>query len=84
MIYPAEYEVKVWNSDEEKIETVHGVTFGVSFTEAMESIEDYYGEDLCSVTIILLEESEVYEFEDTQSQYRHGLYKINDFSKWEE
>ena len=84
MIYPAEYEVEVWNSDEKKIETVHGVTFGDTFTEAMEKIEGYYGEDLCSVTIFLLEESEVYEFENTQKQSLQGLYKINNFSKWEE
>lgn len=80
-MYPAEYEVRYWNDVDEKMCTVHGVTMTESFTEAMQNIEDYYGDELDFVSIILLEEASVYEFESTQSEFSHALYKVT-VEKW--
>ena len=60
-MFPVEYEAEVFNSLDGKMENIHGITFADSFTEAMDKIEDYYGEELNKVTIVLLEEATVYE-----------------------
>ncbi len=62
MTYPAEYEVEFYNEIEGKMEYIKGVTMAESFTDAMQKIENYYGDELNKVTITLLEEAEVYEF----------------------
>lgn len=82
MIYPAEYEVEVYDSIKGEMETCHGITMAESFADAMDKIESYYGGDLDKVTILLLEEATVYEFENTNSDWSHGMFKIGDVSKW--
>lgn len=81
-MFPAEYEVEVYNDDEGIMETCHGITMAESFADAMNKIESYYGEDLNKVTILLLEEATVYDFENTNSNWSHGMFKIGDVSKW--
>ena len=82
MIYPVEYEAEIYNEIKEKVENVHGVTFANTFSEAMEKIEGYYGDELCSVMLFMLEENEIYEFEMTK-EASHGMYRIDTFYKWE-
>lgn len=61
-MYPAEYEVEFYNEIEGEMEYIKGVTMAESFSDAMQKIENYYGDELNKVTITLLEEAEVYEF----------------------
>ena len=67
---------------EGKIENRHGITFAESFADAMEKIEHYYGNELNTVAVTLLEECSIYEFESTKSDFSHGVYRIDAFSKW--
>lgn len=60
-MYPAEYKVEVYNSIKGELEYIEGVTIAESFSDAMQKIENYYGDELNKVTITLLEEAEVYE-----------------------
>lgn len=60
-MYPAEYEVEFYNEIEGEMEYIKGVTMAESFSDAMQKIENYYGDELNKVTITLLEEAEVYE-----------------------
>lgn len=61
-MYPAEYEVEFYNEIEGEMEYIKGVTMAESFSDAMQKIENYYGDELNKVTITLLEQAEVYEF----------------------
>lgn len=61
-MYPVLYTAEIWNEIDHEMETVKGITFADSFTEAAERIEGYYGETLNSVTIELQEEQSVWEF----------------------
>lgn len=81
-MFPVEYEVEVYNDMNGNMETLHGITFADSYTEAMDKIENFYGDDINMITITLLEENTVYEFEHTVDNFSHGMYKINKFSKW--
>ena len=63
-MYPVEYVATVWNSDENKEEINHGVTFAGNYTEAMSNIESYYGDELITIKVTMLEESPVYVLED--------------------
>lgn len=80
-MYPAEYEARYWNDVDGEMCTVHGVTMAESFTDAMEKIEGHYGDELDFISIILLEEASIYEFEATQSDCFHGIYKVT-VEKW--
>ncbi len=60
--YPVLYWVEYWNDMESKVDKVSGCTIAKSFVDAMKKIESYYGDELCSVKIELLEEAEVLEF----------------------
>ena len=62
-MYPAKYKAEVYDSINGTMENVEGVTMAENFTDAMEKIESYYGNDLNEVTIILLEAANVYEFD---------------------
>lgn len=62
-MYPAKYKAEFYNSINGIMEKVEGVTMAENFTDAMEKIESYYGDELNEVTIILLEEANVYEFD---------------------
>lgn len=81
-MYPVEYEVEVYNMVKEAMEIRHGVTMAENFADAMEKIEDYYGNDINKVTMILLEEATVYDFENTNNDFSHGMFKIGEITKW--
>lgn len=85
MLFPVEYEIKVYDEIEGKEETLHGVTFSDSFHGAMENIEEYFGDELIEVTLFMNEDVPVplYVFEDTMKSYSHGMLKITGVEKWE-
>lgn len=63
MKYPVKYEVEICSELEDyKIEKIKGVTFGDSFADAMYNIEEYYGKELLTAKLEMLEEASVYEF----------------------
>ena len=62
-MYPAKYKAEFYDSINGIMKNVEGVTMAENFTDAMEKIESYYGDELNEVTIILLEEANVYEFD---------------------
>lgn len=80
-IYPVEYEARIWDELKETEETVHGVTFCESYTEATENLEKWYGDDLIIMKLYMLEETSVplYEFESTASDF-HGMIKLDSIS----
>ena len=47
-----EYTVKVWDMDEEKTAFRSGVTAAYTMTEAMKSIEEYYGDEILAVVML--------------------------------
>ena len=61
-IYPTLYWVEYWDECDGEMCKASGCTFASTFTEAMKHIEDYYGKDLCSVKLEMLEECECLEF----------------------
>ena len=63
MKYPVKYEVEICSEFKDfKVEKIKGVTFGENFTDAMYNIEEYYGKELLTVKLEMLEEASVYEF----------------------
>lgn len=60
-MYPIEYKAEVYYDG--KSEIVHGITFAESFTEGMKKVEDYYGDELNTITLYILEEDSCYEIE---------------------
>ena len=53
-----EYRVRCWTDGKPYLE--EGVTYAENFTEAVQHIEDYYGEDFDRFTISALEPYSVY------------------------
>lgn len=79
-VYPFEYEVEVSYENTK----YHGVTFAKNYGKAAKNIENYYGDELVTMKLFCMEEQSVYEFEETQSEWNHSIYKIEKFSKYEE
>lgn len=61
-----EYIVMVWSYDAESELKYHGIVVADSYGDAMNKLEQYYGEDLVDVHIgaAAAAENDVYEFED--------------------
>ena len=79
-MYPFEYEVEVGYKNEK----CHGITFAKDYGKAAKNIESYYGDELVTMKLFCMEEQSIYEFEETQSEWNHGVYKIEKFSKYED
>lgn len=63
MIYPFIYWATIRALDDDgQLKKCSGCTFAESFTEAMNNIENFYGEDLISVRLEPLEEGNLLEF----------------------
>lgn len=60
---PVEYTMTFIEPGELEIKHLHGITFADTYAEAMEKIEDYYGEGIVDIKIMMLEECSVYDFE---------------------
>ena len=75
-MYPVEFKVISWNDITEKEETNHGVTFAENWAEAMANVESYFGSDLISVRLFMLEEGNCYIFENSNEELFHGMFRI--------
>lgn len=56
-MYPATYRATVYNEASAEIENVQGFLFAESFAKAAETVEKYYGNELASVSLFLMEET---------------------------
>ena len=82
MICPFEYEIKIFESDEKTERIVHGITFGNNYADAVENIESYYGDTIIEILHVFMNDAcSVYEFEETNDEFGHGLYKCA-VTKW--
>lgn len=61
--YPAFYEVTTWDEFKGEREKLHGITFGESWAQIAQNLEEYYGDTLINMTIELQEKNTVFEFE---------------------
>ena len=68
-MYPAIYKATYWDEIDSTQKTVNGITFARSFTDAMDIIEQCYGDDLIHVGITLLEDSSVCEISEQVANY---------------
>lgn len=59
-----QYEVVLWDSDKCEEETVTGIVPGTSFSDVMQKLEDFYGNEILNITTLkAVFEGEVFEFE---------------------
>lgn len=59
---PVLYKVHYWDEDSQKEIFYFGVTLANSYSDAMEKVETYYGDNIISVALFMNEECSVYEF----------------------
>lgn len=59
-----QYEVVLWDSDKCKEEIVTGIVPGTSFSDVVQKLESFYGNEILNITTLkLVYEGEVFEFE---------------------
>lgn len=58
-----EYSCNFWDTEEEKMKTVHGVVYAKTFGDAVYELEQYY-DYIESLKLQGIEPSNVYEFEE--------------------
>lgn len=58
-----EYQLKVWDEIDSKEEIRSGVVAADTITEAMEEIEDYYGDEIMEVQMLKAITDGVFEFQ---------------------
>lgn len=75
-MYPVEFKVKFWDDIAGKEETSHGVTIAENWAEAMTNIESYFGSDLISAQLFMLDEGSCYIFEDSNNELFHGMFRF--------
>lgn len=75
-MYPVEFKVHVWNDVKGIEEINHGVTFADDYSEAAGKVDAYFGSDLISMQLFMLEESSCYIFENSEEELWHGMFKI--------
>ena len=83
-MYPVEYEVQIYDefsSKENKYEIIHGITFGNTYAEAMENIEEYYRNQIIDVKLYMNEEQTVYELDPSSEYHEYGWFKITNLEK---
>ena len=61
-MYPVLYKVHYWDEDSQEEIFHFGVTLADSYSDAMEKVETYYGDNIISVSLFMEEECSVYEF----------------------
>ena len=61
----------------------HGVVFAESYAEAAQRLEKYY-DNIVDIKLFMNDKSYIYEFEETVDRLWHGLFKIKEFSEWEQ
>ena len=59
-----QYEVVLWDSDKCKEENVTGIVPGTSFSDVVQKLESFYGNEILNITTLkAVSEGEVFEFE---------------------
>ena len=58
-----EYQLKIWDEIDSKEEIRSGVVAADTITEAMEEIEDYYGDEIMEVQMLKAITDGVFEFQ---------------------
>lgn len=59
-----QYEVVLWDSDNCKEEIVTGIVPGTSFSDVVQKLESFYGNEIFNITTLkAVFEGEVFEFE---------------------
>ncbi len=59
-----QYEVVLWDSDKCKEEIVTGIVPGTSFSDVVQKLESFYGNEILNITTLkAVYEGEVFEFE---------------------
>lgn len=54
-MYPAVYHIKMWDEIEMKEREVCGITFAKNYVEAVQNMEDYYGDTIISFSIMFVD-----------------------------
>lgn len=57
-MYPAVYHVHLYDEVDHTERDVCGVTFAHNFTQAVQNIEDYYGNEVISLSIMFVNEEQ--------------------------
>lgn len=59
-----QYEAVLWDSDKCKEENVTGIVPGTSFSDVVQKLESFYGNEILNITTLkAVYEGEVFEFE---------------------
>jgi len=59
-----QYKVVLWDSDKDKEEIVTGIVPGTSFSDVVQKLESFYGNEILNITTLkAVFEGEVFEFE---------------------
>ena len=58
-----EYQLKIWDEIDDKEEIRSGVVAANTITEAMEEIEDYYGDEIEEVQMLKAITDNIFEFQ---------------------
>ena len=58
-----EYQLKIWDEIDDKEEIRSGVVAANTITEAMEEIEDYYGDEIEEVQMLKAITDDIFEFQ---------------------
>jgi hypothetical protein len=59
-----QYKVVLWDSDKCEEEIVTGIVPGTSFSDVVQKLESFYGNEILNITTLkLVYEGEVFEFE---------------------
>ena len=59
-----QYKVVLWDSDKDKEEIVTGIVPGTSFSDVVQKLENFYGNEILNITTLkAVFEGEVFEFE---------------------
>ena len=74
-----EYQLKIWDDVDDKEEMRYGIVAAGTFTEAMNKIEDYYGDKIIEVLTLKAIIDSVFEFkhvmEDTDFDFVISSYQ---------
>ena len=67
-MFPVKYIAKIYDeAANAREEVVYGITFAENYYQAMENIEGYYGDTIIEISLYMLEEDSVYEFNETDN-----------------
>ena len=67
-MFPAIYHVCFWDEVDMKEKKVSGVTFGHNYVEAVQHIEDYYGDTIINFSVMFVcDEQTILEISDEEA-----------------